>query len=105
MSMSVFCKTCKRLSEICLDKQDDNVYCKDCDQQITDITIFVKNNLKISKVFREPKKKNAAFEVVCSSCQKKTVPQLKDNKVFCLHCKAELKLSSHFLNALKSHKK
>lgn len=102
MAMSVFCKNCKRLSEICLDKIDDNVYCKDCDHQVVDVTIFVKNNLKLSKIFREQITKNAAFEVVCKKCTKKGVPKILQKKVLCLHCNSELQLSSHFLSALMS---
>lgn len=104
MAMSVFCKNCKNLSDICLDKNNDNVYCVECDHQISDVTIFVKNNLKGSRAFRQPKKTNSAFETVCSSCNKKGKPIVKDNKAFCFDCKKEIKLSPHFLSALLNSK-
>lgn len=104
MAMSVFCKTCKNLSDICLDKNDNNVYCVECDTKITDVTVFVKNNLKASNLFRQPKKTNSAFETICSYCNKKGKPFVKDNKAFCFDCKKEIKLSSHFLTALLNSK-
>ena len=73
MSMSVFCSTCKQLSGIALDKDDQKIYCQECDKEVTNVTSFVKNNLFHSKTFRVKNKSNAAFQVLCGKCNKKDI--------------------------------
>jgi DNA-directed RNA polymerase subunit RPC12/RpoP len=105
MSMSVFCPKCQQLSGIALDQEDQLVYCQECDSQVTNITSFVKTNLKNSRTFRVKNKSNAAFQVVCAKCDKKDIPEIKGDDALCKHCNSKLSLTKQFIKTIKLLKK
>jgi len=94
MAFSTQCthKSCGQLTTPYLD--NDTIYCSFCDQPLTHLTSFVKNQMKVNKQFKV--KTPAAFAVKCSSCNKDDKPILKGNDIVCSKCFSPLKLSEPF---------
>lgn len=106
MAFSINCnnKGCRKLMEPYLDLNDDKVYCSECDQEIINITYFVKTQMKTLKQFRQKKSKN--FSVKCDKCGKEEQPKLIDKEIVCGVCSKSLeKLSPIFKNMLKEYLK
>ena len=101
MAFSTYCthKGCKGSidqMEPFLDLNDDKIYCSICEQELLNMTHFVKIQMKTLKQFR--KKQNVAFGVKCQSCKKEAQPQISNNDIICPHC---LKPHSHLSEPFK----
>lgn len=83
--MSCTNKGCGKSSEVAYDSSDDQVYCTECDRPITNITSFVKTQLKSLKQIKKPKKD--AFSVACLSCKTVMLPVVIDKQLACPKCK------------------
>ncbi len=95
-------KDCRRLAEVKLDPETNEVICCDCGEVIKDVTEFVKVTLRSNKQFVKRAKGNSNFNVECSSCKKKVCPIPKDKSFICPECFAQIKLSKAFENVLRS---
>ena len=77
MPFSVICnnRDCRQLQNPYLDKDTNLVYCSACDAEITNITPFIKNQMRMNKQFRTTNKaKKKAFELKCPLCLKESRP-------------------------------
>lgn len=89
MPFSILCphKGCRDQMEPYLDTDTNLVYCSSCDQEIPNITHFVKIQMKSFKQFR--KKKTISFSVKCQKCSKEDRPKIVNDQIICSFCKAE----------------
>jgi len=102
MAFSTFCtnKGCGKIQEPYLNPVDSKVYCSLCDGEITNITHFVKIQMKSMKQFRQRKPK--PFAVKCGACNREEQPQIVQDEVVCGACSGPLNnLSPIFKNMLK----
>lgn len=102
MAFSTFCtnKGCGKIQEPYLDPQTNKVHCSECDGEITNITHFVKIQMKSMKQFRQKKPK--PFSVTCDLCNREERPKIVQENVVCGACGGPLsKLSPIFKNMLK----
>lgn len=103
MAFSTFCtnKGCGKIQEPYIDPQTNKVFCSACDGEISNLTQFTKNQMKMSKQFR--KKEPKPFAVKCGKCGREERPKLapKDD-IVCGACGQSLdNLSPIFKNMLK----
>jgi ribosomal protein L34E len=102
MPFSTFCtnKGCGKIQEPYLDPQDNKVYCSSCDGELTNITQFVKSQMKSMKQFKQRQAK--PFAVKCAICGKEERPKLVQDDIVCGVCGKPLNnLSPIFKNMLK----
>ena len=102
MAFSTFCtnKGCGKIQEPYLDPQDNKVYCSACDKEITNITAFVKVQMKSMKQFKKKAAKPFVFK--CLKCNKEERPKIVQDEVVCGVCLKPLdNLSPIFKNMLK----
>lgn len=102
MAFSTFCTTkgCGKIQEPYLDPQDNKVYCSICDSEITNLTPFVKSQMKANKQFRQKQPK--PFAVKCGKCGREERPKLSGDDVVCGSCHQSLdNISPIFKNMLK----
>ena len=102
MPFSTYCtnKGCGKLQEPYIDKDDDKVYCSECHREITNLTYFVKVQMKSLGQYRQ--KPKISFAVKCASCNVEARPKLVDGDVVCASCgKSMDNLSEPFRNMLK----
>lgn len=102
MAFSTFCtnKGCGKIQEPYLDPKDDKIYCSECDGEITNITHFVKIQMKSMKQFKQ--KKKVPFAVKCSVCGREEKPKIVAGEIACGACGGNLpNLSPIFKNMLK----
>lgn len=78
-------KGCSKINEPYIDPQTNKVHCSLCDGEITNITIFTKNQMKAAKQYR--KKNTAAFGLKCASCHKEDRPIIINKDIVCGSCK------------------
>lgn len=89
MPFAMFCqhKGCKGTvdqMEPYLDPKTDKVYCSTCDQELPNITHFVKVQMKTLKQFRQ--KQAIAFGVKCQKCGKEAQPKVVNDDIVCPGC-------------------
>lgn len=102
MAFSTFCtnKGCGKIQEPYLDPQDSKVYCSICDGEITNLTPFVKHQMKLNKQFKQKKAKPFVFK--CAKCKKEDRPKVKNDDIVCGACGEPMdNLSPIFKNMLK----
>lgn len=102
MAFSTFCTTkgCGKIQEPYLDPQDNKVYCSVCDSEISNLTHFVKAQMKSMKQFKQKQAK--PFSVKCGKCNREERPKLEKGEVVCGSCGGPLSnLSPIFKNMLK----
>jgi len=87
MPFSLTCtnKGCGSFMQPYIDPKTDKVYCSTCDQELPNITYFVKIQLKTSKQYKP--KSPTSFSIKCQSCGKEARPQLVENEIVCPECK------------------
>lgn len=83
-SMQCTTKGCSKLMEPYLDVKEDKVYCSLCDQELVNVTYFVKIQMKSLKQFRQ--KTNKSFSIKCTKCGKEDRPKLINNDIICVGC-------------------
>src|ERR1039457_5453481 len=96
--MLIWCsnKGCGKSSNAVLDKNDNEVYCCECDRAIANITSFTKATLKSLNQTRQPTKE--AFAMKCASCKNEQLPSLsKDGKFVCRKCQKEMVVGKTFV--------
>lgn len=106
MAFSMVCnnKGCGEHMEPYLDKDTDKVHCSCCDKEITNVTHFVKAQMKSLKQFRQ--KKAISFSVKCNFCSKEDRPIIVKDDILCSFCKkAHTHLSEPFKHMLKDNLK
>lgn len=102
MPFSTFCTTkgCGKIQEPYLDPKDNKVYCSLCDSEITNLTPFVKNQMKMSKQYKQKQAK--PFAVKCAKCGAEERPKVVAEDIVCGACAAPMNnLSPIFKNMLK----
>ena len=102
MPFSMFCphKGCGQQMEPFLDPATDKVYCEKCEREMTNITHFVKVQMKSLKQYRQ--KQAIAFGVKCQKCQKEAQPKVVGDDIVCPGCgKPHEHLSEPFKMMLK----
>lgn len=102
MAFSTFCTTkgCGKIQEPYLDAKTDKVHCSICDNEIINLTSFVKHQMKMAKQYK--KKQSTPFAVKCDKCGREEKPKLISNDVVCGSCSKSLdNLSPIFKNMLK----
>lgn len=77
-------KGCCKIMEPYLDLKEDKVYCSLCDKELTNVTYFVKVQMKSLKQFKP--KVNKPFSVKCTKCGKEDRPKLINNDIICVGC-------------------
>jgi hypothetical protein len=98
MPFSMVCtnKGCGQLMEPYLDPATSQVYCSSCDKELSNITHFVKHQMKQFKQFRP--KKTVSFGVKCKSCNLEDRPVVLNKEIVCPSCK---KPHTHLSEAFK----
>ena len=86
MPFAMFCnnKKCGQTMEPYIDIDTDKVYCSSCENEILNITHFVKVQMKSLKQYK--KKQKISFSIKCSNCSKESVPKLNNNDFICNNC-------------------
>jgi DNA-directed RNA polymerase subunit RPC12/RpoP len=83
-----------------IDPKTDKVYCPMCNEEIPNVSYFVKATLKTLKQYKP--KSTATFNVKCQNCGAEGQPLIVDEEIVCHKCKKEHKhLSGPFKNMLK----
>lgn len=98
-------KSCKKVTDVVLDKELKTVHCAECDSEIKNVTIFIKNSLAGMKQFRKPKKVAASYALECRACHKKMTPLLVKGELTCPECREQHEVTSHFKNMFISNLK
>ena len=90
-----------------IDLKKSQVVCQDCNEEITGISDFMKNTMKVNgdlikEVVSIPE---GGLQTDCKSCEQKFSAKVnrKDLKVYCDHCKAEADISPLALAQLKEN--
>lgn len=102
MAFSTQCtnKGCGKIQEPYIDPQSDKVYCSICDGEISNLTHFVKIQMKTTKQFRQ--KKSVPFAVKCLKCNAQERPKIVNDEVICSACKQQMtNISPIYKNMLK----
>ncbi len=96
MPFSIQCnnKGCGQIQNPFLDKGTDKVFCSSCNGEITNVTIFAKNQMKSLGQFGTKKQKS--FSIKCTSCSSQERPIKKENQYCCGKCKKELSIPAAF---------
>ena len=98
------CSKCGETQTPYLDNETDKVYCTKCNNEIVNVTIFAKNQMKMNKQFRQKEKKS--FSVKCDKCAVEGRPKLVNNDIVCSSCNKKLdKLTAPFVAMLKQQLK
>ena len=87
--MSCNNKGCGKQQSPVLSIEDNKVYCAECDNEILNVSPFIKGQMK--NLGQTRKDKTKSFSVKCSECNKDSRPNKKDNLLFCGSCSKELK--------------
>lgn len=88
MSFTITCgiKGCGKLMQPYIDPNTDKVHCSICDGELSQVTPFVKHQLKMNKKYRP--KKTIPFAVKCVKCGREDRPiLLNDKDIICPSCK------------------
>lgn len=90
MAFTIQCnaKNCGNLQQPYLDKETDKVHCSLCDKEIVNVSIFVKNQMKQSKQFRQ--KKKVPFATKCKHCPAEERPKLVGDDIVCAACNKKM---------------
>ncbi len=102
MAFSTFCTTkgCGKIQEPYIDPKENKVYCSLCDGEITNLTHFVKVQMKSNKQYKQ--KKAVPFATKCVKCGAEERPKVVKNDVVCGSCQKPMdNLSPIFKNMLK----
>jgi len=104
MAFRTFCnnKGCLKEMEPALDKETNQVFCTECDGEITTVDDFMKRQMVSLGQVRKVKIKKSPYSVSCPECKKQGTPKLIGDAAFCLFCEHELNLSGPFIQLLKS---
>lgn len=89
-------KECRKMTDVVLDKATNKVHCGDCDEEIPNATIFIKNCLVGAKKFRVAKKSVQSYALECKACHKKMTPLLVKGELSCPECREIHQVTSHF---------
>lgn len=84
------------LIEPCMDPKTEKIYCSLCNNEMTNVTHFVKVTMKTLKQFRQ--KSTVPFGVKCQNCGKEAQPKIVNNDVVCPQC---LKSHEHLSEPFK----
>lgn len=96
-------KECRRISQVKLDPESNEVVCCDCGNVIKNVTEFVKVTLRSNKEFVKKGKISDRFNVKCNSCGRTVTPILKDKVFVCSECFAKMALSKPFESLLRQN--
>ena len=92
-----YCKNCRADVDPVLDTNTDKVVCPVCSTEFTNISPFVKVQLKAFGQTRKADKQQKAFSTKCPHCQVDAPPLAKSKDLFvCSKCGEELNLSAPF---------
>lgn len=95
------CVKCKTDVTPVLDVKANVVVCPDCEEELTQITNFVKVQLKAAGQIKKEKQSRKAFSVRCQVCNKEAQPKIANGKVLCSLCGNEHEhLSAPFKQAI-----
>jgi len=107
MSFNIQCnnKGCFEITAATISKEDNQVYCLNCDNPIANITDFTKRQLLMSGQVKKKSKKGEGFAVKCESCNGVGMPLISDENSYifhCKHCNSEMKnISEPFKNLIR----
>ena len=96
-------KGCYKTQEPLLDVELNQVFCSECQKEITNVTSFAKVQMKNLRQTRTNSKKKETYSVKCNRCDKESKPVLSDtDTLMCRECKQPLQnISIPFANLLK----
>jgi hypothetical protein len=77
-------KGCGETQAPYLDKDTNKAYCSECHKEITNLTVFVKNQMKMNKQFKPKEKKS--FSIKCVQCGVESRPKILNDEVICGSC-------------------
>lgn len=93
-------KGCGETQAPYLDKDTNKAYCSKCNKEITNLTVFVKNQMKMTKQFKPKEKKS--FSIKCAACGAEGRPKISGEEVICSACNKPLdQLTPSFKMMLK----
>jgi transcription initiation factor TFIIIB Brf1 subunit/transcription initiation factor TFIIB len=97
-------KKCGQQTNAYLDPETNEVYCADCGEVITNVSIFTKRQMAHMKQVKPKEKKS--FSIKCEHCGKEDRPKIVDDNIVCALCgKTMDNLSPFFKNMLKTQLK
>ena len=93
-------RDCGKTQTPYLDPATNTVHCSICDEEMTNISPFMKNMLRQNQMFRTRPKK--PFAVKCE-CGREDTPELDENdNLVCSKCSKPLKLTVAYATMLKA---
>lgn len=94
-------KGCAQLQSPYIDPETDIVYCSKCDQEIKNVSIFTKRQMKSLKQIKVKEKKS--FSIKCPNCKTDDRPKLIEDNIVCSKCSKNIdNISPFFKNMLKT---
>lgn len=107
MAFTMTCtnKGCGNTQTPYLDRDTDQVFCSMCNKEILNVTVFAKNQMKMSKQYKQKEKKS--FSIKCNACKAESRPKIVKDDVVCGSCNKNLngQLSPPYLIMLKQQLK
>lgn len=113
MSIMIFCdnkisedKRCGKESAAVLkmedkkEPEDCQVFCTECGLELKNVNKFTKRNLYFSKQVQQTSQPGEAYAMHCVKCQNSRRPLVKDKKLYCQSCSAEMTNVSEFYKNL-----
>lgn len=102
MILNLQCESreCSKTQTPYLDPINNTIHCSICDEEMVNLSPFMKNMLRQNKILKERPKK--AFAIKCS-CGKEDTPIISDDdQLVCPKCKQPHKLTPVYAQMLKS---
>lgn len=87
-------KKCGKMNTAYLDDENDTVHCGACDEEINNVSVFLKRQMRFSKQFRPKKVKS--FSIKCQKCGKNDRPVLSGDDILCGACKKPMDQLTEF---------
>lgn len=94
MGFLIYCdnKGCGKDQEPVLDVETGEVMCTECGKSIKNVTEFTKKTMRSLGQIKRSERKQQAFSVKCTSCNKENPPKINEkNLIVCSFCNNELK--------------
>ena len=91
------CRSCKKDVDPVLDVKADIIVCPECFTEFTNVSPYIKPQLKFFGQIKRAVKTQKAFSTKCPHCQVEAPPVVKSKDLFvCSSCGKELNLSEAF---------
>ena len=104
------CTACKKDVDPVLDEKDKSepggvVVCPMCGEPMTNVSSFIKVQLKSFSQVRKTVVQQKAYAIKCSSCSATVQPKIKGKDFLCTSCGKAMNISEAFKNLIRENVK